>query len=200
MNTNFAMWVVLFTTMVSVSCGLPKTHFYVIDPPHAQSGTLSTIPKRIAVERFHSSEVLVNDRILYREGDNEVNFYEYQRWTSPPVDLVTNYISHRLKDSSAFTHVMTSRDIGKPDFLLRGRVRRFEEVDRGKQIAAEVALEADLVDAKTGLEVWRREEECSKLVAAHTVPSVVQGIQQCLDETANKLINSMLNQIQKGMN
>jgi ABC-type uncharacterized transport system auxiliary subunit len=197
MNKRIALELVVVVLAMSVGCGIPKTHYYIVESPHVRSNGGVTISKAIMVERFRANRVLQEDRILYRENENEVNYYEYERWTSPPVDLVTNYFVHHLKDSAAYSNVSSTRDIEKADYRLRGRLRRFEEADRGKQVSAEVALEVELVDSRTGQNLWRAEEECSRPVTVRTVPAVVQGIQQCLDETASKLLNAMQDRILK---
>ncbi len=198
MNKKLAGGLAALSLSMSVNCGIPKTHYYIVESPHVQSNSAAAIPKTITVERFRANHVLLEDRILYRENENEVNYYEYERWTSPPVDLVSNYFTHHLKDSGAYASVTSSRDADKADYKLRGRVRRFEEVDRGKQVSAEVEVEAELFDNKTGLNVWRGEESCSRPVTVRTVAAVVQGIQQCLDETAIKLLGSMQDKVRKG--
>jgi ABC-type uncharacterized transport system auxiliary subunit len=197
MNKKPATVLLIGIFAMSAGCGIPKTHYYIVESPHVRSNSGVVISKAIMVERFRANRVLQEDRIFYRENENEVNYYEYERWTSPPVDLVTNYFVHHLKDSAAYTNVSSTRDIEKADYRLRGRLRRFEEADRGKQVSAEVALEVELVDTRTGHSLWRGEEECSRPITVRTVAAVVQGIQQCLDETANKLLSSMQDKIQK---
>jgi ABC-type uncharacterized transport system auxiliary subunit len=197
MNKWLATEFLLLVLAMSAGCGIPKTHYYIVESPHVRPHGEAVISKAIMVDRFHANRVLQEDRILYRENENEVNYYEYERWTSPPVDLVTNYFVHHLKDSAAYSNISSTKDIEKADYRLRGRLRHFEEVDQGKQVSAEVALEIELVDAKTGHGLWRGEEECSRPIAVRTVAAVVRGIQQCLDETANKLLNSMQDRIQK---
>ncbi len=196
MNNRLTIWFVTLALLGSAGCGVPRTHYYMVESPHGQPMGSGGISKAIVVERFRANQVLLEDRILYRENENEVNYYEYQRWTSPPVDLVTNYFVHHLKDTGTFANVSQASEGLRADYTLRGRVRHFEEVDQGKQVSAEVALEAELVDNKTGMHIWRGEEECSRPVTTRTIGAVVQGIQQCLDDTATKLMASMQQQIQ----
>ncbi len=198
MTKRCAVWLLSIVLWSSMGCGLPKTHYYVVESPHVRSNDTAPIPRRIAVERFQASRLLSDDRILYRENESEVNYYEYQRWTAPPVDVVTNYFSHRLKDSAVFSGVGSTHEGSNADLILRGRVRHFEEVDRGKEVSVDVALEAEVIERRTGSTLWRSEEECTRPVSIRTVASVVQGIQQCLDETASRLLNSMQQHIQKG--
>jgi ABC-type uncharacterized transport system auxiliary subunit len=141
--------------------------------------------------------MLMDDRILYREGPNEVNFYEYHRWASPPVDLATNYFLHRLKDSGTYARVSAYYDAAHADLTLQGRLHNFEEVDRGKEVFASVALELELLDTATRALVWRGEAECAHPLPTTDIAGVVRGIYGCLDETASKLLVSMRQELGK---
>jgi ABC-type uncharacterized transport system auxiliary subunit len=157
----------------------------------------TVIARHITIERFRADQVLMDDRILYREDPNEVNFYEYHRWASAPVDLATNYFLRRLKDSGTYARVSAYYDGAHADFTLQGRLHHFEEVDRGKEVFASVALELELLDAGTRALVWRGEAECMHPVAARDMAGVVRGIYDCLDEVASKLLASMQQQLGK---
>src|ERR1022692_4386714 len=84
--------------LATVSCSMPKTHYYLLEYPHAPAAATPATASSIAVQRFRADQVF-DDRIVYREGQNEVSHYEYQRWASQPEDLVTNYVIHCLNDS-----------------------------------------------------------------------------------------------------
>lgn len=198
MRTRPAVSMLMLMMLTLLGCGLPKTKYYVVESPHAPATLSPTIPRRITVARFRANDMLQDDRILYRESGNQVNFYEYQRWASPPVDLVTQYIMHRLKDSAVFSTVSSPQDGLKTDYTLQGRVRSFEEWDRGKDVSARVALEAELLDNKSRSILWRDEVECTRPITTRTVPAVVQGIEQCLDKTTAQLIGSMQSRMAKG--
>jgi ABC-type uncharacterized transport system auxiliary subunit len=125
-----------------------------------------------------------------------VNFYEYQRWATAPTDLVTGYFLHRLKDGGSYARVTAAGEGARSDFLLQGRIHRFEEVDRGKEVLASVALEVELVNARTRASVWRGEAECTRPLATRDLTGVVRGIHECLDETTSKLLASMRSRVE----
>ncbi len=179
----------------AVSCGVPKTHYYTIEMPQVTKGQSAPVDRRIRVHRFSADQVLVDDRILYRQSPNEVSFYEYKRWADPPVDIVTRYFIQRLKDSGDYSSVSSYKEGSPPDLVLRGRLEHFEEVDRGKEVSASVAVELELTDSKTQTELWRGEAECTRPVTTRDMNGVVGSISECLDETATKLLGSMRQEI-----
>jgi len=198
MSRVLRRWWWLALAFTSASCSLPRTHYYTMELPHATPETGPVIARHITIQRFRADQVLMDDRILYREGPNEVNFYEYHRWASPPVDLATNYFLYRLKDSGTYARVSAYYDGAHADFTLQGRLHHFEEVDRGKEVFASVALELELMDTGTRALVWRGEAECTHPVTIRDMAGVVRGIYDCLDEIASKLLVSMQQQLGKG--
>jgi ABC-type uncharacterized transport system auxiliary subunit len=177
--------------LVLCACGLPKTRYYSMELPHAPKATGPVISHQLTVQRFRANQMLMDDRIMYRESPVQVNFYEYHRWANPPVDLATQHVIHRLKDSGAFSLVTMSNDGPPPDLILRGRLHKFEEVDRGKEVQVAFALELELVDGKSRTPIWREEGECLRPVTTRDMPGVVQGLYDCMDEVCGRLLLSM---------
>jgi len=183
--------------MAGFACGgVPKTHYYTMDLPHTASSQRGALGCTITVHRFRADLILMDERILYREGSDEVNFYEYHRWASPPADLATDFFIHRLKDSGAYARVSRHNERAPSDLTLRGQLHRFEEVDRGKEVFASVSLELELIDAKAGASIWRGEAECTRPLASRDLSGVVHGIGGCLEETASKLLSSMQEKVE----
>ncbi len=176
---------------VLASCSMPRVHYYTLEIPHSSPAVPKGIALHLTVQRFLADHVLRDDRILYRESPNEVSFYEYHRWAGPPAELVTNYFTHRLKDSGSFARVTSYKEGSQADFALHGRLHRFEEVDRGKEALASVSLELELVDMKSRVPIWRGEAECTRPLPTKDIPGLVNGIYDCLQETATKLLDAM---------
>ncbi len=187
----------LAAAFAAASCSLPRIHYYTMEIPHASPGTDPVIARHITIQRFQSESVLRDDRILYRVSPSEIGFYEYHRWTDAPADLVTDYFTHRLKDSGTYSGVSTYKNGSKSDYILQGRVNHFEEVDRGKEVLASVALELELLEAKTRVSIWRGEADCSHPLASRDMAGVIQGIYGCLNETAATLLNNMQRQVER---
>ena len=193
-------WVLALALAASSCGGVPRVRYYTVDIPHASPASAPVVNRHLTVQRFRADNPLADDRILYRENPNELNFYEYHRWSSPPRDLVTDYFVHRLKDSGAYAGVASYKDGLSADYVLQGRLHRFEEVDRGKEVSVLVAMELELLDAKTRASVWRGEAECTRPLATRDLWGVVGGIHGCLDETASSLLTSMQKRLEKAGN
>jgi ABC-type uncharacterized transport system auxiliary subunit len=183
--------------LAAVSCSVPKTHYYVLEYPHTPPEAAPRVSRQIAVQPFRSNQVFSEERIAYRAGENQVNFYEYHRWANQPGELVTNYFIHRLRDSGLYAGVSTAKEGPPADFIVQGRILHFEEIDRGKEVSASVALELELMNGKTRASAWRSEAQCSKPLATRDMAGVTQGIHFCLDETATKLLGEMYTQIEQ---
>ena len=193
---KYGLW--LPVAVAVASCGVPRTYYYTIEMPRVTKERAVPVDRRVFVQRFSADQTLVDNRILYRERPNEVSFYEYKRWANSPVDIVTGYFVRRLKESGDFSSVSSHKGGSSTDLTLRGRLLHFEEVDRGKEVLASVALEIELTDNKTRASVWRGDAECTRPVADRDMSGVVTGISECLDETASKLLGSMRQEMGKG--
>ncbi len=168
----------------------------MLEFPHTPPAAASSGVRRISVQRFQADQVF-DERILFRENLNELNHYEFHRWAALPEDLVTNYFIHRLKDSGSYAEISAYKDGVPADFILQGRIRQFEEVDRGKEVLASVDLELELLNSKTRGQVWRSEAQCSRPLTTRDLTGVTEGIHACLEETAGKLLGEMQTQIAK---
>jgi len=192
---RFGWW--LCVVLAVESCGVPGTRYYTIEMPRVTKEQADSAERRILVRRLNADRVLVDDRIVYREKPNEVAFYAYKRWAEPPVDIVTNYIAYRLEASGDFAGVSAFRSAGTPDLVLQGRLLHFEEVDRGKEVFASVAMALELTDGKTHVQLWRGEADCTRPVSIRDMSGVVNEISGCLDETVSKLLDSMRKELGK---
>lgn len=196
-QANTLRWLVAMGAVAAVACSTPRMHYYTMEFPHTPSAAAPAVSRQIAVRTFRGDQRFADERIAYRENLSQINHYEYHRWANPPGELVTDYFIHRLKDSGAYAGVSAYKEGPDADFILGGRIRRFEEVDRDKEVFAAVDLELELANGKTRATVWRGEAECSKPLATRDLNGVTQGIHACLEETAGKLLAEMRTQIEK---
>src|SRR5260370_37637479 len=81
--------------------------------------------------------------------------YEYQRWAEPPPEMITDILLRELQASSRYLHGYFLDSNVRGDYLLRGHLYDFREID-GKVLSARVAFDFELDNAKTGAIVWTR--------------------------------------------
>lgn len=178
-------------TGLLAGCGkLPTTRYYAIDTRLPSSPATRTLPLDVAVARFRASQMLAQDRLVYREG-HQVNYYNYDRWSVPPPDMLTDVLIRSLRDSGMFRSVATMQGGPKVDYLLRGYLEQLEEVDAPDGVTARVALRLEAVDMKTNAVVWTGRGSANRPVAERSVTGVVRELNEGIEESLQQVIRSM---------
>ena len=76
------------------------------------------------------------------------------------------------------------------DYVVRGKLDEFDEVDRAS-IQTKISLRVELVDRKTGQNVWdhvvEREEPVSGKSVVEVVQSLDRNLQQVISEIAGEI-------------
>jgi len=170
--------------------GTRPAHYYTLGtgaPAATQSKPDGLI---LLVGNISTSEALQDSRIRYRTGANEAGAYEYHRWTERPGSMVRNALIRGLRDSAKYRRVLESGSSVSGDYLLRGELEEFDEVD-GASIRTKISLHVELVELKTNQIVWDHMLERAEPVSGKTVVEVVQSLdrnlQQVVSETASEI-------------
>ena len=157
-----------------ISCGgkAPPTLYYVLDLP-APAPAADRLDRTAVLMPLRVGRVIGQGRVIYRESPEQVGFYEYHRWAEDPESSVARSLVREVMARGTFASVVPFDGKTKADFILRGELRRLEEVDYDGPVraAAEIALE--LVDADTGRVVWSGASSETEDVPASEVRSVV---------------------------
>jgi len=182
---------ILFFTLAIVAllagcAGTHPVHYYTIDMPAAPPGAAKPDGLAVVVGLITTPEALQDGRIRYRAGANEVGAYEYHRWTERPGVLVRNALVGALRATGHYRRVMEASSATTGDYLLRGRLHVFDEVD-GAQIETKISLHVELIDLKTNRDVWDLSVQRSEPVSGKTVPEVVASMDRNLREVAGQI-------------
>jgi ABC-type uncharacterized transport system auxiliary subunit len=165
-------------------------HYYTLGapPPPANQGKPDGLI--LLVGGIATPEALQDGRIRYRAGSNEAGAYEYHRWTERPGSMVRNALIRALRDSGKYRRVLESGSSTNGDYLLRGKLDEFDEVDRAS-IQTKISLHVELVDKRTNSNVWdrliEREEPVNKRSVADVVQSLDRNLQHVVSETAAEI-------------
>ena len=188
---------VLVTLGLAVSCGAPKTSFYRLHYPIADRASSPASEATLGVERFRAANLLRQDRIVYSTADNQLNYYQYHRWAEDPATMVTNLVIRELAGRHLFRDVAHFRPEHERDYYLRGRVLVLEEQDRGPSVSVRVALEVELVKAKTGAVIWSGRAERERPVPRKDVTSVVEEMGRATEEAIGQLADGIAQATQR---
>ena len=116
--------------------------------------------------------------------------YEYHRWAEPPSEMISDVLLRELQESERYQHVYSLRSDSRGDYVLRGRLYDFREIN-GNGVAARVAFEFELRDSKTGATVWSRSYSHDEPVISKDVTAVVAAL--------NRNVQSGLSEVMGGL-
>ena len=184
-------------SLVCANCVATRpVHYYSIEPasPPATPGKPDGVV--LQVGGIAALEALQDGRIRYRARSNEAGAYEYHRWTERPGTIVRNSLVRALRASGNYQHVLESTSSTGGDYLVRGKLYEFGEVDKdSSSIETRISLQVELVDRKTGRQIWDRLIERTEPVAHKTVAAVVQSLdrnlQNVVSETAAEIAKAL---------
>ena len=178
-----------------VLCSLPGAgcvdsrpiHYYTIETPAAAVAPATPSGPSILVGNISAPPELQDGRIRYRVGANEVGAYEFHRWTEQPGAMISESLVRTLRGSGKYRSVMEAGSEAAGDYILRGRLFEFDEVDR-ETIQTSISLRVYLVDEKTKRIVWEDLVKHDDPVGSKNVQAVVasldRNLQAVVKETA----------------
>ncbi len=161
-----------------------RIHYYVIDPPNVAPAAGQPNGIVLLVGRIAAPEALEGTRIRYRSG-NEVGGYELNRWEEAPPAMIQDILTRTLRATGQYRQVLEAASDRPGDFLLRGRLFDFSEVDE-PTFETRISLRLELIDRKTGQVLWDRRFDRVEPVGARTIPEVVASFQHNLQGVASE--------------
>lgn len=171
---------IALATIGLTGCGAPKPiNYYAIQIPAAPTPSVSRYPIDVVVGRITASSLLEASAIVYRTGTNQIGTYKYHRWQDPPVELVQTKLLSLLRSSGGYRSVSSSTT-PESEFLIRGRLHDFAEVD-GESIGGLVTMEFELYDRKAAKILWSHFYTRLEPVQGKRVSEVAQAIDRNLD-------------------
>ena len=172
---------------------VPETHYYLIDYPlEAKPQQAEPVHKiTIGVERFQTTPLYNDERIVYRDSPYEGRYYHYHRWITPPDQMITQKVIEQLNNSNLFEHVVAFPRFSNVDYVLRGTIKALEEWDENDAWYARVRIELKLVKTSSYDFVWQKTIEKTNKAIKKTPAELVKGIntsvQQCIEEAEHEL-------------
>lgn len=121
---------------------IPEDHFYRLAPAPADGQQSRALAGVIEVNRFIADGLTGRRPIVYTDSIDagEVRAYHYHFWSEPPPILLQNRLVAYLRARLPGATVVTPDARVEPDFIISGKIRRFEQV-RGPSGKIDVALE-----------------------------------------------------------
>lgn len=144
-------------------------------PPDAEGA------ESLWVEPFTVDPALDRREIVWRRGGGEAGAWERFSWVRPPAEAVRAVLADALQRSGACAVVATEPRILAPDYLLRGHLARFEEVDGEKEWSGVLEIRVVLVRTADGAELLRRTYARTEKSPARNPAGVVAALRKGLE-------------------
>jgi len=191
-RTMMAIWAVLAAGLAACGGGpMHPMHFYTLTLPGASASSATPYPVTLLVGHILAPPMLREDLILYRTGANELDTYPYRRWAAPPAEMVGVRLLRMLRGSGKYQSVTDLGSSAHGDYIVRGRLDGFEEVDSGAGIEARVVLEIELFDEGTGRTVWSQSYSHDEPAKGRDVADVVAALDRNLQQGLQGLTAGM---------
>jgi ABC-type uncharacterized transport system auxiliary subunit len=157
MNHKISSWALaLLCVGIASGCGAARpAKFYQLTVPSDVSSAADPdpLPLTLVLGRMTSSHLYREDHIVFSTVGESMGIYEYQRWAEPPTEMIDDVLLRELRTSGHYRAVYTLGSNVRGDYLLRGRLYDFKEVD-GSTFVGRVTLGLELRETRTGTIVW----------------------------------------------
>ncbi len=187
--TALALVSAIGTTLTGCGGRLRYPNYYPLnlpappDPPAPESVRTS-----IAVREFQCPGYLRQGPIVYRTTPEQIGFYEYHRWAIDPRSVVTSAVIDHLRASGQYAMVSTYNGRPDNDYIFSGKLEKLEEVDYEAGVKVEVAMSAQITNAKTGVTVWSNAVSESGQVSRRNIAGVVSQMNRSVETAIGKLL------------
>jgi cholesterol transport system auxiliary component len=149
-----ALVIALCVLLTNCGSARPVKYFTIQGtPPPTAAQPPSQYPVTIVVGHITAPMLFRDDRMVYSNGAVELGSDSYNRWAEQPTDMIENILVQDLRASGQFRAVQRMSSSGKGEYILRGHLSAFNEVD-SPGITARLTLDLELLQTKTGTVVW----------------------------------------------
>jgi ABC-type uncharacterized transport system auxiliary subunit len=183
--------VALAVAALSSCLGGRPIKYFTVTIPQAPQPTAGSYPVALLVGPISAPEILEDQPIVYRSGPNEIGAYKYHLWAEPPAEMIRTVLLRRLQASGQFRSVAQLGGSTRGDFVLRGRLYDFEEVDTGGAISARVTMEFLLIDRATHKAVWNHFYTRTEPVQGKEIPDVVAALDHNLEQGLSEIASGL---------
>jgi ABC-type uncharacterized transport system auxiliary subunit len=188
----------LFVILLSgsmVACGASRpVKYYVIDAGPTPANASPQLPITLLVARVTAASIYRDDRVVYGSGPVQLGLHEYERWASPPADMMQDLLVSSLRSSGQYRAVSRVSTNVKGDYIVRGHLTALDEVDK-PELVGRFSFQLELFDPKTGSTVWSNtythDEPVNGKAKKSSVADVVEALDRNVRAGLNQLTTSM---------
>jgi ABC-type uncharacterized transport system auxiliary subunit len=187
----------LAAAVLCASCGKPRpVYYYTLQMPAPAQVSDPRTNFVVGVLQFRAPEPLRDDRILYYQSPTQLNFYEQHRWDSDPATMLATLTQRELQQTGAFAQVLLAPYQGNVNYVLRGQVLGFSEVDYQGGVKARVGLRLTLLRMPNRTVAWSAQRQLENTVQEQGVPGVVTALNAATKQVLDEMIPGIVAQVE----
>jgi cholesterol transport system auxiliary component len=147
---RMALAVLVLTLAACAGPAAPPDSFYRIEvAAPAQRMAKPVLPGVLEVNRLSADGVAAERALAFARADGgALGHYKYDFWSEPPGELLQDRLAHFLDASGISGRVVRPELRVLSDWILRGKVRRFEQIAGRSEVV--VDLDLAVVGARDG--------------------------------------------------
>ena len=163
-------------------------------------GGAPAVEGTVAVEPYATPGLYGEPQIVYRLGEARYGTYPSREWAIPLSSMLATRTAEALRAASFASGSVTTEPSrrGAHEFVWRGEVRQFEEVNRNRQVLAAVHLEASVVRAGGDSVLWRGSARFERRVDPPTMDAIVRTLSTLADSAIIELAQQAGRALQTG--
>jgi ABC-type uncharacterized transport system auxiliary subunit len=188
----------LLGMLLTLSCArVPRTQYYTLANPSPPSLSDPKTNFVLGVERLRAPERLRDDRIVYFESPTQMNYYQYSRWGADPSTMLSEFVIEWLNGLGTFTQVRILPAREAVDYVLRGRLFNFEEVDFKGESKGRVGLELVLIRSHDHKLVWSARRQTETPIQEKGIAGVVNALNVSSNQLLRDMIPGLVTQVEQ---
>jgi len=150
MRNTLTAALLLLTLAACAGPATPPDSYYRIEPgAPAQRLSKPVLPGVLEINRLAADGVASERALAFARGEGgALAHYKYDFWSEPPGMLLQDRLAHYLAAAGIADRVVTPELRVLSDWVLRGKVRRFEQIAGRSEVM--IDLELGVVSARDG--------------------------------------------------
>lgn len=147
------------------------------------------LPGVLEVNRLDVDGVLSERGLAHVEADGALARYRYDLWSDAPAVALQHELAETLRRAAVADQVVTPDLRVPPDWMVRGRLYRFEAVpDRGR---VAIRLQLAVVSARDGTLVLMRTYDAEPASAGSTPAAAVAALNRGAAELLSRFVSDL---------
>jgi len=140
-------------TILLVACAaappVPEDNFYQLPAPNVQASA-KPLAGSLSVKRFVSDGLRSERALLFSKAGQALQLkqYHYHHWSDTPPRMLQEYTISALRKAGVASTVSNYDPTNRAEYSLSGKIRHFEQIERGSKNQVVVELELKLNNKK----------------------------------------------------